>query len=146
MREITGNRKQETDESFSVTCNLLPATYDVVMALEIIEHVADIPAFVEATTKLVKPGGLLIYSTINRTAKAWALAIVGAEYILRWLPRGTHEWKKFVKPSELAGHLRHHNIAVKEMTGLVLNPLTWKWEMNPRDVDVNYLLAATKPA
>lgn len=119
-------------------------TYNVVLALEIIEHVADIPAFVEATTKLVKPGGLLIYSTINRTAKAYALAIVGAEYVLRWLPRGTHDWKKFVKPSELAAHLRHHNIAVKEMSGLVLNPLTWKWEMNPRDIDVNYMLVATK--
>jgi 2-polyprenyl-6-hydroxyphenyl methylase/3-demethylubiquinone-9 3-methyltransferase len=119
-------------------------TFDVVLALEIIEHVADIPAFVAATTKLVKPGGLLIFSTINRTAKAFALAIVGAEYVLRWVPRGTHEWNKFVKPSELAAHLRANNIAVKEMTGMVMNPLTWKWELNPRDVDVNYLLVATK--
>jgi len=123
----------------------LAASYDVVLALEIIEHVADIPAFVAATVKLVKPGGLLIYSTINRTAKAWALAVVGAEYVLRWLPRGTHDWNKFVKPSELAAHLRASNIAVKEMTGLVMNKLTWKWELNPKDVDVNYLLVATKP-
>jgi 2-polyprenyl-6-hydroxyphenyl methylase/3-demethylubiquinone-9 3-methyltransferase len=119
--------------------------FDIVLALEIIEHVADIPAFVEATTKLVKPGGLLIYSTINRTAKSYALAIVGAEYILRWLPRGTHDWKKFVKPSELARELRKNNIEIKEMTGMALNPLTWKWELNPKDVDVNYLLVAGKP-
>jgi len=118
--------------------------FDIVLALEIIEHVADIPAFVAATVKLVKPGGLLIYSTINRTAKAWALAVVGAEYVLRWLPRGTHDWNKFVKPSELHAHLRANNIQVKEMTGMVMNKLTWKWELNPRDVDVNYLLVATK--
>jgi 2-polyprenyl-6-hydroxyphenyl methylase / 3-demethylubiquinone-9 3-methyltransferase len=120
------------------------APFDVVLALEIIEHVADIPAFIAATSQLVKPGGLLIYSTINRTAKSYALAIVGAEYILRWLPRGTHDWNKFIKPSELARELRHHNIEIKEMTGMVLNPLAWKWELNPRDVDVNYLLVGRK--
>ena len=120
------------------------ARYDVVLALEIIEHVADIPAFVECVCKLAKPGGLVIFSTMNRTAKAYALAIVGAEYVLRWLPRGTHTWSKFVKPSELSRHLRANNTEVKDMTGMVMNPLTMKWELRKDDVSVNYLLTATR--
>jgi 2-polyprenyl-6-hydroxyphenyl methylase / 3-demethylubiquinone-9 3-methyltransferase len=119
--------------------------YDIVLALEIVEHVADVEAFVAATCGLVKPGGLIIYSTLNRTMKSFALAIVGAEYVLRWLPRGTHSWEKFLRPHELAAHLRESGIDVKEMTGLVMNPITWKWQLNPRDLDVNYLLAGTKP-
>ncbi len=120
------------------------AQYDVVLALEIIEHVADIPAFVECVCKLAKPGGLVIFSTMNRTAKAYALAIVGAEYVLRWLPRGTHTWSKFVKPSELSRHLRHNNADVKDMTGMVMNPLTMKWELKANDLSVNYLLTAVR--
>ncbi len=122
----------------------LQGAYDIVLALEIIEHVADVPAFVAATCKLVKPGGLIIYSTLNRTAKSFALGIVAAEYILRWVPRGTHQWEKFIKPSELARELRANGVEIKEMTGMVLNPLTWKWELNARNVDVNYMAAGTK--
>jgi 2-polyprenyl-6-hydroxyphenyl methylase/3-demethylubiquinone-9 3-methyltransferase len=141
---VTGNRTQEAEKEDSVTCNPLPVTYDIVFALEIIEHVADIPAFVEATCKLVKPGGLIFYSTINRTLKSYTLAIVGAEYVLRWLPRGTHQWNKFVKPSELAAHLRQGGVELTEMTGMTLNPLSWKWQLAPKDLDVNYLACGIK--
>ena len=120
------------------------AQFDVVLALEIVEHVANVDAFVEAACALVKPGGLMVWSTMNRTAKSFALAIVGAEYVLRWLPRGTHSWKKFLRPSELATPLRQCGMEITEMTGMVMNPLTFKWELNPRDLSVNYLLVAKK--
>ena len=120
------------------------AQYDIVLALEIIEHVADIAQFVKASAALLKPGGLLIYSTMNRTPKAYALAIVGAEYILRWLPVGTHDWKKFLKPSELVAQFRHHNIEVVELTGMVMHPLSFEWQLDARDLSVNYLLAGTR--
>ncbi len=126
------------------TAEALTGTFDVVLALEIIEHVSDVEAFAAAICKLVKPGGILILSTLNRTPKSYALAIVGAEYILRWLPRGTHTWSKFLKPSEVHAHLRHNGMEVGEMTGMVMNPLTFKWEMNAKDVSVNYLLSARK--
>ncbi len=119
--------------------------YDIVLALEIIEHVADIPGFVQMASRLIKPGGLIIFSTINRTPKSYALAIIGAEYILRWLPRGTHDWKKFVRPSELCRHLRDEKLLIASMTGMVLNPLTFEWQLNPRDLAVNYLITANKP-
>jgi len=120
------------------------APFDVVLSLEIVEHVADVEAFVAAACGLVKPGGLMIWSTLNRTAKSYALAIVGAEYVLRWLPRGTHTWSKFLKPSELCTQLRRNDMELVDMTGMVMNPLTFKWELNARDVSVNYLLAARK--
>ena len=120
------------------------AQFDVVLSLEIVEHVADIEAFVAACSSLLKPGGIAVWSTLNRTAKSFALAIVGAEYVLRWLPKGTHTWNKFVKPSELAGHLRHNAMDVTEMTGMVMNPLNFKWELNSQDLNVNYLLVAKK--
>lgn len=120
------------------------AQFDMVLALEIVEHVADVSAFVEACAKLVKPGGLLVMSTINRTAKAWLMAIAGAEYVLRWLPRGTHHWGKFLRPSELCRELRRQNLAVKEMAGLVYQPFTGQWELSATDLDVNYLVAAAK--
>ncbi|MDX1976009.1 MAG: bifunctional 2-polyprenyl-6-hydroxyphenol methylase/3-demethylubiquinol 3-O-methyltransferase UbiG [Rickettsiales bacterium] len=120
------------------------ALFDIVLALEIIEHVADVPAFVEATCKLLRPGGIIIYSTLNRTLKSYALAIVGAEYILRWLPCGTHDWKKFLKPSELVAQLRKNGIEITQMTGMVMDPLSWKWRLNEKDLDVNYLVAGRK--
>jgi 2-polyprenyl-6-hydroxyphenyl methylase/3-demethylubiquinone-9 3-methyltransferase len=119
--------------------------FDVVLALEIIEHVADVTAFLHAVTTLVKPGGLLIMSTLNRTAKSYVMAILGAEYVLRWLPVGTHSWKKFLRPSELASALRAQGLVIGDMAGLVLNPLKMQWEINARDLDVNYLITATKP-
>lgn len=119
--------------------------FDVVLNLEIIEHVADPEAFIETCANLVRPGGLMITSTLNRTARAFAMAIVGAEYVLRWLPRGTHDWRKFVKPSELAHAIRHGGMSVKDLTGLAFNPLDNSWRLDPRDVAVNYMMLSEKP-
>lgn len=119
--------------------------YDVVLALEVVEHVADVPLFLASCATLVRPGGLLLLSTLNRTAKSFALAIIGAEYVLRWLPRGTHQWKKFLRPSEVHQHLASCGLNVYDQTGLVMNPLSFEWRLDPRDLDVNYLLAARKP-
>ncbi len=120
--------------------------YDVVLALEIVEHVANPPLFYDALAALVKPGGLLILSTLNRTAKSYALAIVGAEMLLRWLPRGTHDWKQFIKPSEMAAALSRRGLTIADTTGIGFNPLDWKFSLNPRDLDVNYLMTAAKTA
>lgn len=119
--------------------------YDIILALEIIEHVADVEAFVAASAALLKPGGIIIYSTLNRTAKSFALAIVGAEYVLRWLPRGTHDWKKFLRPSELCTPLRRHGIEVTEMAGMVMHPFNGDWRIDAKDLSVNYLVAGRKP-
>jgi len=122
------------------------ASFDIVLALEIVEHVADVPAFLRAVAALVRPGGLLFMSTLNRSAKSFAMAIVGAEYILRWLPRGTHTWGKFLKPSELCAGLRSEELRIDHMTGMAFNPMNGAWRLDDKDLDVNYLLAATKPA
>jgi 2-polyprenyl-6-hydroxyphenyl methylase/3-demethylubiquinone-9 3-methyltransferase len=119
--------------------------YDVVLALEIIEHVADVDLFLACCTELVKPGGVLILSTLNRTTKAFAMAIVGAEYVLRWLPRGTHDWRKFLKPSEVARGLRAAGLSVEELAGIVYSPITGRWRIDAHDLDVNYMLLAAKP-
>lgn len=94
---------------------------------------------------MVKPGGLLFLSTLNRTAKAWALAIAGAEYVLGWLPRGTHDWKKFLKPSEVVNGLRSGGIEAQEIVGVVYRPLSRVWSLSKNDLDVNYMLYGTKP-
>lgn len=117
--------------------------YDVVLALEIIEHVADVPAFIDSLLKLVKPNGIIVFSTLNRTAKSFALGIVAAEYVLQWVPRGTHDWKKYIKPSELARHLRARNAKVTDITGLIYNPLSDSFSLSQTDMDVNYFLSAT---
>ncbi len=116
------------------------AQFDIVLALEIVEHVADVDLFLRSCGRMVKPGGLLFLSTLNRTAKAWALAIAGAEYVLGWLPRGTHDWKKFLKPSEVARGLRAGGIEPREIVGVVYAPLSRKWSLNKNDLDVNYML------
>jgi 2-polyprenyl-6-hydroxyphenyl methylase/3-demethylubiquinone-9 3-methyltransferase len=118
--------------------------FDIVLALEIIEHVADVDLFMASCVALTKPGGLLIVATLNRTAKAYALAIVGAEYVLRWMPRGTHQWNKFVKPSELAQALTGNDAEIIDMTGVTYNALKDDWRLS-KDVAVNYMLCATKP-
>ena len=118
--------------------------FDVVTALEIVEHVADVPVFMEALCKIVKPGGLLVMSTLNRTPKSYLLGIVAAEHILRWLPPGTHDWKKFQKPSELAKHLRAGGLEVTDVRGLIYNPLSREFSLDIEDLDVNYLLTAIK--
>jgi len=117
--------------------------FDVVLTLEVVEHVADLEGFLAACGTMVKPGGLLIAATLNRTPKAFALAIVGAEYILGWLPRGTHDWKKFVKPHELAGALRHAGLALQDIQGVTYDPLGDRWQLS-RDTDVNYMMVAVK--
>ncbi len=114
--------------------------FDIVLALEIVEHVADVDLFLQTCGRLVKPGGLVFLSTLNRTAKAWALAVAGAEYILRWLPRGTHDWRKFLKPSEVVRGLRAGGIEAQEIVGVVYSPLSRSWSLNKGDLDVNYML------
>lgn len=118
--------------------------FDIVLALEIIEHVANPPVFYDAVTKLVKPGGLLILSTLNRTAKSYAMAIIGAEYILRWVPRGTHDWKQFVKPSEMASMLTSRGLKIRDAAGIIYRPITRDFAIHPHDLDVNYMMLATK--
>jgi 2-polyprenyl-6-hydroxyphenyl methylase/3-demethylubiquinone-9 3-methyltransferase len=117
------------------------ARFDVVLNMEVIEHVADRAAFLGACCDLLAENGLMFIATINRTAKAFALAIVGAEYILRWLPIGTHDWRRFLRPSELAAGLRPHGVEFAEITGVSYNPLTDKWSRT-RDLDVNYMVVA----
>lgn len=118
--------------------------FDAVLALEIIEHVDDPALFVETLVRLCKPGGTIILSTLNRTAKSFALGIVAAEYLLRWVPRGTHSWRKFKKPSELAQMLKSSGATPTDMTGLVFDPLRCAFTENPDDVAVNYFLCATR--
>lgn len=119
------------------------AQFDIVLALEIIEHVADIDFFVSSCTSLIKPGGLIIFATLNRTAKAFLFAIIGAEYVLRWMPRGTHRWDRFVKPSELAQSLIHQKLKMADISGVSYNPLNDVWRLS-KDVAVNYILCAEK--
>ena len=118
-------------------------TFDIVLNMEVVEHVADVETFLQASASLVKPGGIMVLSTINRTLKAFALAKIGAEYILRWLPIGTHDWRKFVKPSELVQGLRPFEIDVSDLTGMVYNPLKDTWSLS-KDLSVNYLVSAKK--
>jgi 2-polyprenyl-6-hydroxyphenyl methylase/3-demethylubiquinone-9 3-methyltransferase len=119
--------------------------FDLVLAMEVVEHVADVALFVERCAEMVKPGGLLIGATINRTLKSFALAIVGAEYVLRWLPRGTHRWDKFVTPNEFEAALERHRLRVIGETGVVYDLLADRWQL-AGDMDVNYMIAAQKPA
>ena len=122
-----------------------PGAFDIVTCLEMLEHVPDPASVIEACATLVKPGGHLFFSTINRNPKSYAFAIVGAEYILRLLPRGTHEYSKFIRPSELAQWLREAGLELAHMTGMVYNPLTKVYRLKDGDVDVNYLVHARRP-
>ncbi len=146
---ISVAKAHAADAGLKITYENKPAeklgkTYDVVLALEIIEHVDNPAAFVESCAKLLKPGGMVIFSTLNRTPKSYALGIVAAEYILRWVPVGTHSWKKFIKPSELSRMARGAGLAPNDIRGLMLNPLSGDFEMSDKDIDVNYFLSATK--
>jgi 2-polyprenyl-6-hydroxyphenyl methylase/3-demethylubiquinone-9 3-methyltransferase len=116
-------------------------TFDVVLALEVVEHVADVGLFIRQAARLVGPGGLFVGSTLNRTGKSFALAIVGAEYVLRWLPRGTHRWDRFVTPDEFEAVLAAAGLAVTEKAGLSFDPLRGQWALSG-DLDVNYFLIA----
>jgi len=119
-------------------------SFDAVLALEIVEHVADPALFLTAAARLVRPGGAFIAATLNRTPKAFVFGILGAEYLLRWLPRGTHQWRKFLRPSEIAAGLRPHGLIVKDISGLSYSPLAGRWTLSHK-LDVNYLLFASKP-
>ncbi|MEM6899022.1 MAG: bifunctional 2-polyprenyl-6-hydroxyphenol methylase/3-demethylubiquinol 3-O-methyltransferase UbiG [Pseudomonadota bacterium] len=119
--------------------------FDIVLNLEVVEHVANPADFLKTSANLVAPGGIIILATLNRTAKAFALAIVGAEYVLGWLPRGTHEWNKFLKPEELAGPLSEAGMVAEPAFGVAYNPLTDAWGLS-KDPSVNYMLVATRPA
>ena len=115
--------------------------FDIVLAMEVVEHVTDVGVFLKRCAAMLKPGGMMVVSTLNRNWKSFALAIVGAEYVLRWLPRGTHQWDRFVTPDELAKHLLDNRLVVTEETGVVYSPFADKWSLSS-DLDVNYMVVA----
>ena len=119
-------------------------TFDAVLIMEVVEHVSDMPAFVRTACAAVGPGGMLFAATINRTLRAFAMAIVGAEYVLGWLPRGTHDWDKFVTPDELARAIRGGGLGVTDTVGVVYDPLSDGWRTG-RDTAINYMVAAGRP-
>ncbi|MFK7792630.1 MAG: bifunctional 2-polyprenyl-6-hydroxyphenol methylase/3-demethylubiquinol 3-O-methyltransferase UbiG [Devosiaceae bacterium] len=120
--------------------------FDVVLNMEVVEHVADVDSFVADCAAMVKPGGLMFIATINRTAKAFFMAIIGAERLLRWLPVGTHQFEKLVKPEELASALEPTGMTIIDRAGVTFNPLEDSWKRVPRDLDVNYMVLASKPS
>ncbi|WP_404418728.1 bifunctional 2-polyprenyl-6-hydroxyphenol methylase/3-demethylubiquinol 3-O-methyltransferase UbiG [Marinospirillum sp.] len=122
-----------------------PESFDVVTCLEMLEHVPDPAAVIQACACLVKPGGQVFFSTLNRNPKSYLFAILGAEYLLRLLPRGTHEYSKFIKPSEMGQWIRAAGMEVAELMGMTYNPVTKRYKLTPHDVQVNYLMRATKP-
>jgi 2-polyprenyl-6-hydroxyphenyl methylase / 3-demethylubiquinone-9 3-methyltransferase len=115
--------------------------FDIVLAMEVVEHVSDIGLFLSRCAAMLKPGGMMVVSTLNRNWKSYALAIVGAEYILRWLPRGTHQWEKFVTPDELAKYLLDNRLVVTGESGVVYSPFLDRWSLSS-DMDVNYMVVA----
>jgi 2-polyprenyl-6-hydroxyphenyl methylase/3-demethylubiquinone-9 3-methyltransferase len=117
--------------------------FDIVLAMEVVEHVADLSLFVRRCAEMVAPGGLMITATLNRTLKSFALAIVGAEYVLGWLPRGTHQWDKFVTPNELQAALERQGLAVLDETGVIYNLIADRWQLST-DMDVNYMVVAER--
>ncbi|MEG3662918.1 MULTISPECIES: bifunctional 2-polyprenyl-6-hydroxyphenol methylase/3-demethylubiquinol 3-O-methyltransferase UbiG [Celeribacter] len=119
--------------------------FDVVLNMEVVEHVADPQAYLTACQQLLKPGGLMLCSTINRNPKSYAMAILGAEVVMRWLPRGTHEWKKFITPDELFDLISKAGLTPVDRKGFVFNPVLWTWSTSARDLSVNYVTASVKP-
>ena len=119
--------------------------FDVILNMEVIEHVSDPRAFAGTCCAMLKPGGLMFVATLNRTLKSFGLAIIGAEYILGWLPKGTHQWEKFITPEELKGWLGENGVAVRQETGVVYRPLSREWRVS-RDMDVNYMVVGEKGA
>ncbi len=120
------------------------ARFDVVLAMEVVEHVADVDSLMAACCTLVRGGGVMVAATLNRTARSLVFGIGAAEYVLRWAPRGTHDWRKFLRPSELSRYLRDNGMAVSDITGIAYSPLAREWRAG-RDVSINYVMAATKP-
>jgi 2-polyprenyl-6-hydroxyphenyl methylase/3-demethylubiquinone-9 3-methyltransferase len=120
--------------------------FDVVLNMEVVEHVSDPQAYINACHALLKPGGLMVCSTINRNPKSFAMAIVGAEYIMRWLPKGTHEWSKFITPEELYKLIENAGLDPVDRKGFVFNPISWSWRLSDRDLSVNYVTASVRRA
>ncbi len=120
--------------------------FDVVLAMEIVEHVAEPAAFVATCHDLLTPGGLMVMSTLNRTAKSFLAAIIGAEWVMRWLPKGTHDWARFITPDELAGLISGAGLAAIDRKGFVFNPISWQWSLSARDLSVNYVTASLRGA
>lgn len=118
--------------------------FDIVLAMEIVEHVDDVPFFISSISQLVAQNGLLFMSTLNRTAKSYLFGIIGAEYVLRWLARGTHNWQKFLKPSELIGEIHSNGLTVEDVIGITYSPLSDRFSLNPKDLSINYMLYAKK--
>jgi 2-polyprenyl-6-hydroxyphenyl methylase/3-demethylubiquinone-9 3-methyltransferase len=140
---VAATYKVATAEAVAEDIAASGAAFDAVLLLEVIEHVPDMPAFLARIAPLVKPGGIMILSTLNRTLKAYALAIVGAEYVLRWLPVGTHQWQRFVRPEELARALGAAGLTLADTTGLIYDPLADEWHLGA-DIDVNYFATAAR--
>ncbi|SMX46963.1 bifunctional 2-polyprenyl-6-hydroxyphenol methylase/3-demethylubiquinol 3-O-methyltransferase UbiG [Actibacterium lipolyticum] len=118
--------------------------FDIVLNMEVVEHVADPLAYLTACQQLLKPGGLMICSTINRNPKSFMMAIVGAEWVMRWLPKGTHEWHKFITPDELFALIGNAGLDPVDRKGFVFNPVAWTWSLSDRDLSVNYVTASVK--
>jgi 2-polyprenyl-6-hydroxyphenyl methylase/3-demethylubiquinone-9 3-methyltransferase len=119
------------------------ACFDMILNMEVVEHVADLAGFLKSCASMLKPGGLMLVATLNRTLKSLALAKIGAEYVLRWLPAGTHDWNRFVTPAELETLLRESSLNVTQTQGVAFDPLRWEWRLSS-DTDVNYMMAAEK--
>jgi len=134
-RETTAEALAEAGERF-----------DVILNMEVVEHVPDPAAYLAACHALLRPGGLMVCSTINRNARSFAMAIVGAEYVMRWLPRGTHDWRKFITPEELYTLLRGAGLDPVDRKGFVFDPLRWSWSISDRDLSVNYVTTSLRPA
>ncbi len=131
----------------NITAEALAAAgeqFDVVLNMEVVEHVADPQAYLTACQQLLKPGGLMICSTLNRNPKSFMMAIVGAEWVMRWLPKGTHDWAKFITPDELYALIRSADLDPVDRKGMVFNPVSWRWALSDRDLSVNYVTASVK--
>jgi 2-polyprenyl-6-hydroxyphenyl methylase/3-demethylubiquinone-9 3-methyltransferase len=121
-------------------------SFDVVLNMEVVEHVADPQGYITACHDLLRPGGLMIASTLNRNAKSYVMAIIGAEHVMRWLPKGTHDWSKFITPDELVALLETAGLDPLDRTGFVFNPVLCRWSLSDRDLSVNYVTASRRPA
>ena len=140
---VSVNYQQTTAEAFAAEH---AGEFDVVTCMEMLEHVPDPLSVVKACATLCKPGGHVFFSTLNRNPKAYLFAILGAEYLLNIVPKGTHDFKKFIRPSELARWIRQAELGAKDSCGLVYNPLTQQYRLDPNDTDVNYMIATQKPS
>jgi 2-polyprenyl-6-hydroxyphenyl methylase/3-demethylubiquinone-9 3-methyltransferase len=136
---VTVNYRATTAEALAAE----GLSFDVVLNMEVIEHVADVGSYLAACAKLVKPGGMTVVATLNKTLKALALAKIGAEYVLGWLPRGTHDWNRFLDPAELRAKLEDSGLSILKTQGVSFDPLAWDWKLS-NDVDVNYMIVAAR--